>query len=104
MNCGFWPQNAQRASNRSKSRFWDATEFYIEHLERMRGSVPVTVLFADYLETKQRAKLSVKHLADIKQRTGALRCRLFRQSDQDSHSPGDRRLAAWTRSFPSNGQ
>ena len=37
---------------------WDATEFYIEHLERMRGSVPVTVLFADYLATKQRAKLS----------------------------------------------
>jgi integrase len=49
---------------------WDATEFYIEHLERMRGSVPVTVLFADYLETKQRAKLSEKHLADIKQRLG----------------------------------
>jgi Phage integrase SAM-like domain len=47
---------------------WDATEFYIEHLERMRGSVPVTVLFADYLATKQRAKLSEKHLADIKQR------------------------------------
>ena len=36
----------------------------------MRGSVPVTVLFADYLETKQRAKLSEKHLADIKQRLG----------------------------------
>jgi integrase len=34
----------------------------------MRGSVPVTVLFADYLATKQRAKLSEKHLADIKQR------------------------------------
>src|ERR1700732_1448774 len=39
---------------------WDATEFYIEHLERMHGSVPVTVLFTDYLETKQRAKLSEK--------------------------------------------
>ena len=49
---------------------WDATEFYVEHLERMGGSVPVTVLFADYLETKQRAKLSEKHLADIKQRLG----------------------------------
>ena len=49
---------------------WDATEFYIEHLERMRGSVPVTVLFADYLATKQRAKLSERHLADIKQRLG----------------------------------
>jgi integrase len=47
---------------------WDATEFYIEHLERMRGSVPVTVLFNDYLETKQRAKLSEKYLANIKQR------------------------------------
>ncbi len=47
---------------------WNATEFYIEHLERMPGSVPVTVLFNDYLETKQRTKLSEKHLADIKQR------------------------------------
>jgi hypothetical protein len=41
---------------------WDATEFYVEHLERMRGSVPVSVLFTDYLETKQRAKLSEKRL------------------------------------------
>lgn len=49
---------------------WDATEFYAEHLERMRGSVPVSVLFADYLQTKQRAKLSEKHLEDIKQRLG----------------------------------
>jgi integrase len=49
---------------------WDATEFYIEHLERTRGSVPVNVLFADYLATKQRANLSAKHLADIKQRLG----------------------------------
>jgi site-specific recombinase XerD len=36
----------------------------------MRGSVPVNVLFTDYLETKQRAKLSQKHVADIKQRLG----------------------------------
>jgi len=49
---------------------WDATEFYIEHLERMRGSVPVTVLFTDYLGIKQRANLTEKHLADIKQRLG----------------------------------
>jgi hypothetical protein len=28
------------------------------------------VLFADYLATKRRAKLSEKHLADIKQRPG----------------------------------
>ena len=30
----------------------------------------MTVLFADYLATRQRAKLSEKHLADIKQRLG----------------------------------
>lgn len=41
-----------------------------KRLERMRGSVPVTVLFADYLATKRRAKLSERHLADIKQSLG----------------------------------
>jgi hypothetical protein len=60
---------AKRLEQFEKS-IWDATEFYIEHLERMRGSVPVAVLFADYLATKQRANLSAKHLADIKQRLG----------------------------------
>ena len=40
---------------------WETTEFYVEHLERMRGSVPVSVVFADYQQAKERAKLSEKH-------------------------------------------
>jgi integrase len=49
---------------------WDASEFYIEHLERTKDSVPVSVVAAEYQEVKTRAKLSEKHLADIKQRLG----------------------------------
>jgi hypothetical protein len=82
---------------------WDATEFYIEHLERMRGSVPVTVLLPITLRPSSGPN-SRKNISPISSAPGSLRCRLFRQSDQDSNGPGDRRLAPWTRSFPSNGQ
>jgi hypothetical protein len=83
---------------------WDATEFYAEHLERMRGSVPVSVLFADYLQTKQRAKLSEKHLEDIKQRLGRFVADFADRSIKTRNDSGDRGLAAWPRSFSANGQ
>lgn len=49
---------------------WDAVEFYVDHLERMQGSVPVSAVFADYCEAKERAGLSEKHRADIRLRLG----------------------------------
>jgi integrase len=49
---------------------WDATEFYVEHLERTKDSVFVSVAAADYQESKKRAKLSPKHLDDIRLRLG----------------------------------
>src|SRR5260370_5465060 len=68
-SCGSWPLNAQRGSTIRQVDL-GCDRVYAEHLERMRGSVPVSVLFADYLQTKQRAKLSEKHLEDIKQCLG----------------------------------
>jgi len=49
---------------------WDATEFYVEHLERTKDSVFVSAAAADYQESKKRAKLSAKHLDDIRLRLG----------------------------------
>jgi hypothetical protein len=49
---------------------WAATEFYVEHLEHTKDSVFVSVAAADYQESKKRAKLSAKHLDDIRLRLG----------------------------------
>ena len=49
---------------------WDATEFYLGHLERTKDSVFVSSAAADYQESKKRAKLSPKHLDDIWLRLG----------------------------------
>ena len=83
---------------------WDATEFYIEHLERMRGSVPVTVLFCRLPSDQAAGQTLRKTSRRYQAAPGALRCRLFRQSNKDFNGPGDRRLVAWTRSFSPNGQ
>ena len=48
----------------------DATEFYVEHLERTKDSVFVSVAATDYQESKRRVKLSAKHLDDIRLRLG----------------------------------
>ena len=64
---------AARCSERLKTfgkTIWDATEFYIEHLVRTKDSVFVSVAAADYQESKKRARLSAKHLYDIRHRLG----------------------------------
>jgi integrase len=64
---------AAKCSERLKpfgKTIWDATEFYIEHLERTKDSVLVSVAATDYQESKKRAKLSQKHLDDIELRLG----------------------------------
>jgi integrase len=64
---------AAKCSERLKpfgKTLWDATEFYIEHLERTKDSVFVSVAAADYQESKKRAKLSATHLDDIRLRLG----------------------------------
>ena len=64
---------AARCSERLKpfgKTIWDATEFYVEHLERTKDSVLVSIVAADYQESKKRAKLSPKHLDDIRLRLG----------------------------------
>ena len=64
---------AAKCSERLKpfdKTLWDATEFYLEHLERTKDSVFVSVAAADYQESKKRAKLSAKHLDDIRLRLG----------------------------------
>jgi integrase len=64
---------AAKCSERLKSfgkTLWDATEFYVEHLERAKDSVFVSVAAADYQESKKRARLSPKHLDDIRLRLG----------------------------------
>ena len=64
---------AAKCSERLKpfgKTLWDATEFYVEHLERTKDSVLVSVAAADYQESKKRAKLSPKHLDDIRLRLG----------------------------------
>ena len=64
---------AAKCSERLKpfgKTLWDATEFYVEHLERTKDSVFVLVAAADYQESKKRAKLSPKHLDDIRLRLG----------------------------------
>ncbi|MBV8330989.1 MAG: hypothetical protein JOZ61_11060, partial [Verrucomicrobia bacterium] len=48
---------AARCSERLKpfgKTLWDATEFYLEHLERTKDSVFVSVAAADYQESKKR--------------------------------------------------
>jgi integrase len=47
---------------------WDATEFYIAHLETQRSVLPVSVLSTEYQHSKERAGLSAKHIGDIRQR------------------------------------
>ncbi len=49
---------------------WDATTFYIEHLQRVSGSVTVAVVFQDFSQAKERAQLSKAHLDGIRQRLG----------------------------------
>jgi integrase len=64
---------AAKCSERLKpfgKTIWDATEFYLEHLERTKDSVFVLSAAADYQESKKRAKLSAKHLDDIRLRLG----------------------------------
>jgi integrase len=64
---------AAKCSERLKpfgKTLWDATEFYLEHLERTKDSVFVSVAAADYQESKKRAKLSATHLDDIRLRLG----------------------------------
>ncbi len=64
---------AAKCSERLKpfgKTIWDATEFYLEHLERTKDSILVPVTATDYQESKKRAKLSEKHLADIRLRLG----------------------------------
>jgi integrase len=48
----------------------DATEHYIEHLQRVSGSATVAAVFADFSLAKQRAQLSKSHLDGIRQRLG----------------------------------
>jgi integrase len=64
---------AARCSERLKpfgKTLWDATEFYLEHLERTKDSIFVSVAATDYQESKRRAKLSERHLDDIRRRLG----------------------------------
>jgi integrase len=64
---------AAKCSERLKpfgKTLWDATEFYVEHLERTKDSVFVSVAAADYQESKKRGKLSATHLDDIRLRLG----------------------------------
>ncbi len=46
---------------------WDATEFFVAHLET-RSILPVSVLSADYQQTKSSAGLSKKHIEDVRHR------------------------------------
>ena len=64
---------ADRCSERLKpfgKTLWDATEFYVEHLERTKDSVFVSVAAADYQDYKKRAELSERYLNDIRLRLG----------------------------------
>ena len=64
---------AAKCSERLKpfsKTIWDATEFYLEHLERTKDSVFVSVAAADFQESKKRAKLSATHLDDLRLRLG----------------------------------
>lgn len=47
---------------------WDATEFYVTHLESRRSVFPVSTLSREYLLTKERAGLSTVHIGDVRQR------------------------------------
>jgi hypothetical protein len=80
----FWVL-AAKCSERLKpfsKTIWDATEFYLEHLERTKDSVFVSVAAADFQESKKRAKLSATHLDDIRLRLGRFVTAFGKQTNQ----------------------
>jgi hypothetical protein len=74
----------------------DAAQFYLAHLESQRSVLPVSVLIKEYQDVKQRAKLSEKHLADIRQRLGRFSADY---GERDIKSIEPRELENWLHSL-----
>jgi integrase len=80
---------------------WDATEFFVAHLESQRSVYPVSLLSSEYQLTKERAGLSQVHIGDVRQRLKRFEAS-FGERDIKSIEPGE--LENWLHSLSLSSQ